>query len=385
MNAWINWLVSKGIYMLRNYFFKLFICFICLFLTEPIRATLSLSQKAGQMLIIGFNGTTLTPDNPIIEDIKQNRIGGVILFSKNADVTRPNLEKNIKNPKQVKRLISDLQLLSTVPLFIAVDQEGGKVARLGKNFDVSQKSAFQLGQENDEKLTFKEAKKTAKTLHYLGFNVNFAPCVDVAFNKNSPIIAGLERSFSDDPTVVAKHALQVVQAHQKYHVLPVLKHFPGHGSAKGDTHTDFVDITQDAKEEELIPYQKLISQKAVDGIMTTHVFNQKIDSKYPLSLSYNSITGLLREKLHFTGLVFSDDLQMKALSDHFSLEEMIIQAINAGTDVLIFGNNLSYQPDIASKALRIILKAVQEGKISEQRINDSFEKIQQTKKKLKLL
>lgn len=305
--------------------------------------------------MIGFNGMTLTPDNPVWDDIQKGRIGGVILFSQNADKAHPEYVKNIKDAPQVKKLITDLQALAPTPLFVAIDQEGGKVSRLDEGFDVSRLSAGYLGEKDDETQTFNEADKTAHTLKQLGFNVNFAPCVDVALNPQSPIIEKQERSFSSDPKTVTRHARQVVLAHQKNGVLPVLKHFPGHGSAKGDTHTGFVDITDDFQADELIPYRLLIRQKLAAAVMTTHVFNKNIDPKFPLSLSHASITRELHKNLGFTGLVFSDDLQMRALADHFTLKDIVINALSAGTDVLVFGNNLQYQPDIAKQVQQIIL------------------------------
>ncbi len=340
--------------------------------------TPDLNTKIAQMLMIGFNEENLTQENPIYHDVKNLKIGGVILFNKNVSKTQPELQKNINNPKQLKKLTTDLQNITEVPLFISIDQEGGLVSRLNQNFEVSRYSAKELGYTNDLKFTFSEALKTAETLQKLGVNVNFAPCVDVEVNPLSAITKA-QRIFSPDVSLVTAHASEVVKAHQKASILPVLKHFPGHGSALGDTHFGFVDATDEFTENELKPYKTIIKNYPDIGVMTTHVFNKNIDKLLPLSLSEKSITDILKKNIGFTGLVFSDDLNMGALTKFFTLDEILIKAIQAGTDVLVIGNNLQYNPDIASEAISIIRKAVENGEISEERINNSYNKIMRIK------
>ncbi|MBQ7413779.1 MAG: glycoside hydrolase family 3 protein [Alphaproteobacteria bacterium] len=342
-----------------------------------------LNQMIGQMIIVGFNGSKLTPNNPIVRDVQKYHIGGVILFNENKIINHPEYEKNIKSPTQVKQLISDLQKISQLPLFIAIDQEGGKVARLSTAFGVSDKSAWQLGNLNDLETTRKEADKTTNILKQLGFNVNFAPCVDIMLNPDSPIIMFKERSFSSDPNVVSAQAEVVLKSHLSNNVLPVLKHFPGHGSARGDTHIGFVDITDDFQAIELIPYQKLLSRFPQIGVMVAHLFDQNIDSNFPASLSPKHIGQKLRKELSFSGLVFTDDLQMQALTDHWDWYDIVVNAINAGNDILVIGNNLNYDPDIVPKTIDIVAKAVKKGDILPERIQESYQRIIQTKRKLK--
>ena len=334
-------------------------------------------DKVAQMIMVGFNGQTLKPQNPIYKDIATRHIGGVILFAK--DASGQQYQKNIKTKEQVKKLITDLQALSPTPLFVAIDQEGGLVSRLPASFGVSALSAWTLGQKNDLMLTRAEADKTASVLKDLGFNVNFAPCVDVALNPDSPIIMGKERSFSADPERVATHAEQVIKAFHAAGILPVLKHFPGHGSAKGDTHAGFVDITSDYRESELLPYQRLVPKQAPLGVMVAHVFHHGIDTDWPLSLSGKNIQGNLRQKLNFNGIVFSDDLQMRALTAHHTWEDIVVQAVNAGNDVLVIGNNLNYEPDIARRTIDIILRALDDGRISPARIDEAYDRIMTAK------
>ncbi|MFI3241813.1 MAG: glycoside hydrolase family 3 N-terminal domain-containing protein [Alphaproteobacteria bacterium] len=358
---------------------KQIVFLISLFCAFNAKAEVSLDDKIAQMIMVGFNNQTLDDTNPIYNDIKNNHIGGVILFDKNADKTQPDLQKNINNPAQLKKLIVDLNSISKTPLFISIDQEGGKVSRLNKSFDVSTYSAKNLGELNNKNLTFSEALKTAQTLKDLGININFAPCVDVEINKDSPITKK-QRIFSEDAKIVADNAIEVVKAHKQAGVLPVLKHFPGHGSAKHDSHDGFVDISITFSQEELVPYKKIVKKHPNIGVMTTHVFNENIDSKNPLSLSKKSITDLLKKEIGFNGLVFSDDLNMGALAKNYSWEDVLINAINAGTDILVIGNNLTYNPNVTKQSIKIIKQAVKDNKISANTIDSAYNKIMNYKK-----
>ena len=339
----------------------------------------SYQDKIAQMIMVGFDGLTLTPENPIYRDIRKNHIGGVILFNQKG--WDKNTQRNIKDPDQLKNLIKQLQQISNIPLFIAIDQEGGKVARLSPEFGVSTYTAGELGQMNDLTITQREADKTSSVLKNLGINVNFAPCVDITLNSNS-IIKFKDRAFSDnDAQIVVMHAEQFIKAYQKVGVLPVLKHFPGHGSATGDTHEGYVDITNEYQSVELEPYQILLPKYPEIGVMVAHVFNRHVDTENPLSLSYQNVTKNLKEDLHFKGIIFSDDLQMGALTKRHSWHDIVVKAINAGNDVLVIGNNLTYDPDIADKTLKIILKALKDGEIKPERIDEAYDKIMKTKSK----
>ncbi|MCR4662551.1 MAG: hypothetical protein K5622_01525 [Endomicrobiaceae bacterium] len=347
-----------------------------------------LRKKISQMIIVGFNGTEITQNNPIYDDIINGNISGVILFSKNVLTSVMNKKytpKNMISPQELKRLIKQIKKISPNKLFVAIDEEGGQVSRLpiSLGFNVSDLSHKQLGEKNDKTLTYKQAKKTAETLSNLGINVNFAPCVDLAVNKESPVIYKKERSFSDKPQIVSKHAQAFIQAHNKYKILTVAKHFPGHGSAIEDSHKGFTNISDTWDKKELEPYIFLNKKWLLNAVMIAHVYNKNLDINYPASLSKRVVTDLLKNNLKFNGLVFSDDMQMKAISDNYSLEDSIITAINAGNDVLIFGNNLKYDKDIAKKFNDIVFNAVKEGKISKDRIEESYNKITETKSFLK--
>ncbi len=347
-----------------------------------------LRKKIAQMIITGFNGTEITQDNPVYDDIINGNISGVILFSKDVKKIKAkekDTTKNIKSPKQLKKLIKQIKDLSPSKMFISIDEEGGQISRLSSStgFNTETLSHKELGEKNDTELTYKQAKKIAKTLNSLGINVNFAPCVDLAVNKESPIIYKKGRSFSDNPQTAAKHAQAYIQAHNKYNILTVAKHFPGHGSAIGDSHNGFTDVSSTWEKKELEPYITLNKKFLLNAVMVAHVYNKNLDKYYPASMSGKMITRVLKQAIGFKGIVFSDDMQMKAISDNFSLEESIITAINAGNDVLIFGNNLEYDKDIAKKFNDIVFNAVKDGRILQDRIEDAYNKITATKSFLK--
>lgn len=351
-------------------------------------ADTDLRKKIAQMIIVGFNGTEITQDNPVYEDIINERISGVILFSKDVakiKAKEKDTTKNIKSPRQLKKLIKHIKKLSPSKMFICIDEEGGQISRLPSSmgFNANILSHKQLGEKDDTELTYKQANKVAKTLKSLGINVNFAPCVDLAINKESPIIYKKERSFSDNPQIVTKHAQEYIKAHNKYNILTVAKHFPGHGSAINDSHNGFTDISFTWKKDELVPYIELNKKWLLNAVMIAHVYNRRLDKTYPASLSKKTITGILKKQIRFKGLIITDDMQMNAISDNYNLKDGIITAINAGNDILIFGNNLKYDKDIAKKFNDIVFNAVKNGNISKKKIEESYDKIMSTKSILK--
>lgn len=342
----------------------------------------SLNDKIGQMILVGFRGIRLDSSNPILADIRERHIGGVVLFD--YDVASHSPIRNIESPSQVRELAAALQEASPTPLLVAVDQEGGKVSRLKEKFGfpatVSQQS---LGIRDDIEATRKSAEETAKTLAECGFNINFSPVVDLNINPENPVIGGLERSFSEDPAIVTRQAIEVIKAHRARGILTTLKHFPGHGSSKDDSHLGFVDVSESWSRRELEPYEKIIAAGLSDSVMTAHIFNSKLDTSLPATLSRGTIDGLLRNELGFDGVVISDDLQMKAISARNGLEEAVLLAVGAGVDILAFANNSVFDPDIAASAIGIIRKAVQDGKVGEERIDRSYARITRLKSRLR--
>ena len=344
----------------------------------PEKNEVSLDEMIGQMLLVGFRGMEADAESSIAQDIKSGRVGGIILFD--YDVVNREPVRNIQSAKQVEALVKQLQSYSKIPLLIAIDQEGGRVNRLKTDYGFPPTvSAAYLGKLDNKDSTQAYADRIATTLNNLGINMNFAPVVDLNINPDNPAIGLIERSYSADPMVVTRNAEWAVEAHRQKGVYTALKHFPGHGSAFNDSHLGITDVTKTWQAAELIPYRAMIKTGMIDMIMTAHIFNAKLDSTYPATLSEKVINGLLRKEIGYNGVVISDDLQMKAIADHFGLEEAVKRSLMAGIDILLFGNNLDYDPEIAVKVNKIIKDLVEKGEISKERIQQSYDRIQTLK------
>lgn len=368
-------------------FHNFYIYLVTLFFTisaagcgQPDAQQTPLDVKIGQMLKVGFRDIYVNKQSPIAEDIKKYHLGGVVLFD--YDVPMDTAFRNVVSASQVRKLTQGLQQFSEIPLLIAIDQEGGKVARLKPEYGFKPTvSAQYLGSLQNADSTQKYARQTAETLNKLGINTNLAPVVDVNINPENPVIGGIKRSFSSDPGVVTHQAEIYIETLHKNGIITTLKHFPGHGSSKDDSHLGVVDVTDYWQHEELIPYRKLIEAGQADIIMTAHIFNARMDPTYPATLSKPIISGILRDSLGFAGVVMSDDLQMKAIRTQYGLKETIKLSILAGVDILSFANNSIFDEEIAAKAHRIIKELIEEGAISKERIDESYRRIMKLKKK----
>jgi beta-N-acetylhexosaminidase len=341
----------------------------------------SLDEMIGQMIMVGFRGLEVHSDSAVAQEIAEGKVGGVILFSR--DVVLKSGVRNIESPEQVKKLVAQLKSFSRTPLFVSVDQEGGLVSRLSPSYGFPATVAQQyLGSINDTDTTAWYAARMAETLSEMGFNMNFAPVVDVNTNPLSPAIGAIRRSFSADTAIVTAQARIVIEQHRRKNIFCSLKHFPGHGSAGADSHLGFVDVTQTWHALELAPYRALISSGDADLIMTAHIYNEQWDTAYPATLSGKVLTDLLRNELKFEGVIISDDMNMNAIAAFYSPEEAYRLAIEAGVDILLVANNLSYDLHAGSKAHAIIKKLVLDGIISEERIQASYERIMKLKREL---
>lgn len=345
----------------------------------------NLEQMIGQMIMVGFRGYMVDEQSPVARDILEHGIGGVILFD--YDVEKKAFERNIKSPQQLKELIASLQELSGEnTLLVAVDQEGGRVSRLKKNYGFRDSvSQAYLGELNDLEVTLDYALNTAQDLAELGINLNLAPVVDLNTNQDNPVIGRLDRSFSHDPLTVTLHAREVVGAHRVFNVLTALKHFPGHGSSEEDSHLGFVDVSATWDEKELVPFKQLIADHDCDMVMTAHIYNRSLDPDWPATMSAKTVNGILRKRLGFEGVVISDDMQMKAIKEHYPLELALEKTILAGVDMIIFANNMVYEEDIASRSIAIIRDLVKQGRVSEERIRQSYQRINELKSGLRPL
>ncbi len=337
------------------------------------------------MILVGFRGFDVNATDPVACDAAERNLGSVIYFDQEMADTHIK-GRNIQSPQQVRTLSAKLQGYAKTPLFVTIDQEGGRVNRLKSTYGFPETiSHEELGARNDTAFTFDHAELIAKSLVDAGVNLNLAPVVDLDANPNNPIIKGKRRSFHSDPEIVAKHAIEFARAHQKHGVLTCAKHFPGHGSAMGDTHLGYVDVTKTWHERELIPFKRLMEAGLSEVIMTAHVFNANLDSERPSTLSKKVLQGILRDKLGYRGVIMSDDMEMKAISGHYGLENAIQFGIEAGLDILCFGNNMSYDLNIGEKVMKIVQQLVESGKLSEARITESYQRVMNLKSKLKLV
>lgn len=334
---------------------------------EPV----SLKKMAGQMIMVGFRGPDITPR--LKEQIAAGEVGGILI-----------LGDNIESRHQLKRLIGELKSIKTEhPLLIAIDQEGGIVGRLkaSKGFE-DFPSARRVAADMTAQEAYNLYSRMALLLKDLGINMNLAPVVDLDVYADSPAIGARQRSYSHDPAIVSKYSEAFIRAHDKAGILTVLKHFPGHGSAKDDTHYGMADVTKTWTKKELDPYKKLIGLRLAGIVMPAHIFNSNIDDKYPASLSKKTINGLLRKKLGFNGLVISDDMQMGAISKMFTFNSTVKNAVSAGNDILLFANYFDPDPEVSAKALAVMEAAVVSGELSIGDIKTAFHRVMEIKKKL---
>ena len=349
---------------------------------SPAASDEALADKIGELVMVGFRGMALEASDPILQQIEAGQVGGVVLFD--VDVATGS-SRNVESPEQLRSLVAELQNAARSPLLVAIDQEGGRVSRLKERYGFpATRSQQELGERQSLELTASQARQTAEVLADVGINLNLAPVVDVNVNPASPVIGALGRSFSADAAVVTDHARAVIEAHRDAGVLTAVKHFPGHGSAPGDTHLGFVDVTEAWVPAELVPYRTLVSEGSVDAVMTAHVVNGQLDPRWPATLSPTTITGVLRDELGFQGVVVSDDLQMGAITDHYGLETAVRQTLVAGVDILLFANNnpRAYEPDIAPRVVALVEALVGDGTLTEQRIDESVERVRALKRQL---
>ena len=329
----------------------------------------SLDIKIGQMILMGIPYAKV--DTMVFEAVKSGQVGSIILFEK-------NIPKKPSAFTDLKKIVWTYQKASPTLLFVSIDQEGGRVNRLKEKYGFARSiTADQTGKSKSLDSAKFYAESTAAILAGLGFNVNFAPCVDVAVDTANPVIYKKGRSYSANEDSIALLAKEFIKQHRRFGVNTVLKHFPGHGSSTTDSHFGVADVTNSWTERELKPYKILLDSGYVDGVMTCHIVNKNLDqSGKPGTLSYDILNGILRKKLGYNGVVFSDDMQMEAISKQYGFEESIKLAILAGVDILCFANNVpGSQKRKVELIFSVIKNAVNSGEISAQRINESYKRI----------
>lgn len=335
----------------------------------------SLDFKIGQMIMIGFPKPEV--DSAVLAEIKAGKVGAIIHFEKN--IPRSNSFAGLK------KINWTYQQAAPVPLIVGIDQEGGRVNRLKEKYGFTRSvSAAYIGKSKSLDTARFYADATAATLAGLGFNINFAPCVDLAVNPANAVIYKVERSYSKNPDSVTLFAQEVIRQHRKHNVLTSLKHFPGHGSSMNDTHFGVADVTDTWSEAEIKPYRDLLALGHVDAIMTSHIVNRKLDPKgLPGTLSRKILDSLLRGKIGYKGVIFTDDMQMHAITKYFGLEEAIRLAILGGVDIMCFSNNIQgSEARTVDKVHAIIRGYVEKGVISRERIDQSYRRIMALKQRL---
>ncbi|TYQ16507.1 UNVERIFIED_CONTAM: beta-N-acetylhexosaminidase [Acetivibrio alkalicellulosi] len=343
---------------------------------DALLDSMTLEEKIGQLFIAAFRkddrGRSLrTLNESTKHQIEKYKLGGVTLF-----------KENIHSISQTTNLINEIQSISQIPMFISVDEEGGRVSRIGNNAAMGTTkipSAKEIGLVDDVEHVYNIGRILGSELSNLGFNMNFAPVADVNTNPKNPVIG--DRSFGSDPEKVGLVVQKITAGMQDQNVSAVLKHFPGHGDTSHDSHKRSVVIEHDIdrlREIELVPFKKGISAGA-DAIMTAHIIIPKLEnSMIPATLSKNILTDLLRDELNFNGLIITDALEMKAISDYWCSAQASVMAFNAGADIILM-------PDSLGEAFNGIHDAVLKGDITEERLNESVRRILQVKLKRNIL
>lgn len=330
---------------------------------------MSLDEKIGQLVIVGLDGRSMNEDT--LQMIRQYKVGGFILFKNNID----NAEQTVSLLNQLK----EANKKNAVPLWLSVDQEGGRVSRLSSMF-TDTPSAGEIGAADDLTYTRNIGQAIGNELHALGFNMDFAPVMDINSNPKNPVIG--DRSFGSTPETVIKHGIETMHGINSQGVAAVIKHFPGHGDTSVDSHYDLplVNKTREELERfELQPFIEAISQD-VDAIMVAHLLMMQIDDKQPASISSSVINGLLRDQLGYNGVVITDDMTMGALLNTNKIGDAAVRSILAGTDVVL----VSHQTELRLEVIHSLKAAVETNTLTEQRIDESLHRILRLKQKYSL-
>ncbi len=332
---------------------------------------LSLAERIGQVLCFGWQGDTVEEARTVNAHaralVEEMQVGGVVLLGRNVDS---------ENPQQIRHTLAELQRLSRLPLFIAMDQEGGSVNRLHTPFHEFPGN-MALGATRNAHYAYRQAQAQARELLALGINWNFAPVMDVNNNPDNPIIG--VRSYGADPQLVAQMGTAAIRGYQQTGLLACAKHFPGHGDTSVDSHLALPVIPGDRQRlesVELVPFRAAIAA-GVGAIMTTHILFPALDAEHPATLSRHILTGLLREQLGYGGLVITDCLEMKAIADTVGTARGAVEALKAGADIVLIGHTLEVQRE----AVEAIREAVDSGNLPAERLNEAVSRVLAAKRR----
>lgn len=323
---------------------------------DQIVASMSKTEKIGQMVMIGIQGTKVDDDSLYM--LNQYHMSGVILF-----------DRNMESPEQVKQLTSDLQAQSNekVPLFIGIDEEGGDVVRMAEKL-TPPPSQKEIGATGDTEQARTWAIKTAKSLKDMGINVNFAPVADVGSND--------KRSYSTDANTVIDFVRAATKGYQQENIIYSLKHFPGIGKGKVDSHVDSssIDVAKEVlMTEDILPFKTIIDENEPNNyfILVSHLKYPALDEEYPASLSSKIMTDLLRNELGYKGIIITDDMEMGAVANHNDFRSIGVNAVKAGADIVLVCHEYEHQQEVYLG----LLDAVNSGEISQERIDESVKRI----------
>lgn len=339
---------------------------------SPTTDAATLRRKVARLLIVGFRGLEID-DEPWVREAIADGLGGVILFDRDG---KSGGSRNVASPDQVRRLTADLRGAAVDrSLIIAIDQEGGQVTRLSPKYGFPALASEEAIGGKTAADVRAWANGLAATLADAGINLNFAPVVDLDVNADNPAIGVLHRAFSADASIVARDAELEITAHRERGVRTALKHFPGLGSATTNTDYGVADVTRTWTDVELDPYRHLLGLDLVDVVMAGHLVNGQLDASAPASLSYATVTGLLREQLGWGGVVVTDDLQAAAITDAFGFDDAVALAIEAGNDLLLFANQQVYQPGLVARVGNLVEALIADGRLTEARIDASVARV----------
>lgn len=330
---------------------------------------MSLEEKIGQMMFAGFSGTEMSES--IDRLINTYKIGGIIFY-----------KHNIQSAAQMIALQNEIREgnhANKLPLLFGVDQEGGRISRMPdevKNLPAS----LAIGNVNNREYSYEIGTLLGKQVKAFGFNLDFAPVLDVHSNPNNPVIG--DRSFGTDPKVVSTHGVETMKGIQSENIIPVVKHFPGHGDTSVDSHLELPIVNKNLDELEqleLIPFAEAVENGA-DVVMAAHILLPQIDQDYPSSMSKVIMTDILREQLGFNGVIITDDMTMGAIVKNYSVAAASVQSVKAGMDIIL----VAHGEENIIAAAEALKAAVENGEITEERINESVARIIRLKQKYNL-
>lgn len=331
--------------------------------------SLTLEEKIGQMILAGVQGTTL--DDQAKQMITNQKVGGIIFYANNVST----LEGTAKFVQSIK----EANQSNPVPIFMSVDQEGGKVSRMPETVE-SIPSSRKVGETKDSALAETMGELLARQVQLAGFNVDFAPVLDVNSNPKNPVIG--DRSFGSSAELVSRMGIAEMKGLRNEGIIPVVKHFPGHGDTSVDSHLDLPVVNKTEKqlaELEWIPFQAAVKEQ-VEAVMVAHILFPKLDPDHPASLSDVIIGEHLRGKFNYDGVVITDDLSMGAIAKNYKLDQAALATVKAGSDILLVAH--SYES--AKTIFDTLISAVKSGKITESRIDESVYRILALKQQYKL-